>query len=144
METIEPLPDVYIQDPFHATGYYIPARALRLLAGEGTRNIDRSQAVTFTLPGATLIDEFVDTSPPWSSTPDVLIRDMSSGEEFHLPFHQLQSFQVGQLEAHPEAKTYTLPMPEALVAEMPAVVRALLQTDFTRTSADGRTETIPS
>lgn len=144
MLTDTSLPDICIQDPVHSTAYLIPSRELSRFLVRDLSIVGGDSIVTFVVSSASLFDELPDVPPPWSETPDVLIRDDETGKDFHLTFDQLQRFEVARPDVHPEAKTYTFPMPEALVAEMPAAVRALLQNAFTRSAPDGSVATVPT
>lgn len=132
------LDDVCLQDPMHETAYLIPGGVLPRFAVIDAASVTDATTVAFTVSNDSLLDEIAAGTPAsWSENPDVLIRDSDSGGEFHLTFDQLQDFEVGLPEVHPEAKTYTFPMPQALVAEMPAAVRALLQNAFTQSTPEG-------
>lgn len=138
------LSDVCIQDPVHSTAYLIPAGELNQFAVQDASIVSGEATVTFVLPTDSLIDELLDGPPQWSETPDVLIRGGEEGGGFHLTFEQLQTFEISRPDVHPEARTYTFPMPEALVAELPAAVQALLQNAFTRSAPDGSITTVPT
>ncbi len=71
-----------------------------------------------------------DVDPLASAEPNVLIRDLDSDTHYMIRFPELKKFEIDRPSDHPVAKTYTIPMPEALVEELPSAVRALLQTDF--------------
>jgi hypothetical protein len=118
--------DVCIQDPHRQTAYLIPGEELHRFSGKASVDASRD-AVTFTLSEDSLLDAVPDSPPVPHSKPGDIIRDCDRDEEFYLTFPQLQQFQVPQPDVHPVAKTFTLPMVETLVEEVPSAVRALLQ-----------------
>lgn len=127
------LRDVCIQDPRRETAYLIPGDDLSQYACDGLPDDIRAAAVTFSLSEDALFDEVPELVPVPSAEPSVIIRDADRGQECYLSFVQLQEFRIARPDVHPAAKTFTLPMAEALVQEMPSAVRALLQTDVTDT-----------
>lgn len=124
----EKLRDVCIQDPRNETAYLVPASALPEFRVDSLEDEVRTHSVTFVVSDESLFDTLPDPSVALaSSQSDVIIRNNDTSTEFHFTFEQLRRFEIDRPNVHPDAKTYTLPMPEALVEEMPAAVRALLQ-----------------
>lgn len=122
------LRDICIQDPRHETAYLIPASALEEFAHDSSAQKASAGVVTFTITYDSLVDVVPELGIGSTTEPDVILRDCDSTKEYHLTFAQLQQFQIDRPDVHPLAKTFTLPMPEALVEEMPSAMRALLQT----------------
>jgi hypothetical protein len=125
------LRDVCIQDPRRQTAYLLTAEDLKQYEATGRRS---GQFVTFTLTQDALFDMVPDHDPVDTAEPDVLIRDLDADVDYYVPFDSLKRHEIERPADHPVAKTYTIPMPEALVEELPSAIRALLQTDF---HADG-------
>lgn len=124
------LRDVCIQDPRRQTAYLLPTEALAPYR-ISHRPVDcAGQFVTFTLTDDSLFDTVSIQEPTAKTEPDVLIRDLDADTEYYIPFESLKRHEIERPGDHPVAKTYTMPMPEALVEELPSAVRALLQTDF--------------
>lgn len=132
------LRDVCIQDPRRQTAYLVPAEELapyRINHGPADCT---GQFVTFTLTDDSLFDTVPFQEPIATTEPDVLIRDLDANTEYYIPFENLKRHEIERPGDHPVAKTYTIPMPEALVEELPSAVRALLQTDFYTETPSGR------
>lgn len=126
----ERLTDVFIQDPRHETAYFIPAASVRIHHAPAIEAEFREKAVTFVLSYESLIEPLSDSSTNSAvAAPNVIIRDGDTGAEYALTFEELRGYEIERPEVHPEAKVFTLPIPEALVEEMPTAIRALLQTD---------------
>lgn len=130
----EKLRDVCIQDPRHETAYLIKAEDLEQFRVSDSPTARSGQFVTFTLTEEALFDSVPDHEPVEAIDPDVLIRDLDNDVEYYVPFGSLAHHEIERPSDHPVAKTYTIPIPEALVEELPSAIRALLQTDF---HADG-------
>lgn len=132
------LRDVCIQDPRRQTAYLVPAEALAPYRINHRPVHCTGQFVTFTLTEDSLFDTVPLQEPIATTEPDVLIRDLDADTEYYIPFESLNRHEIERPSDHPVAKTYTIPMPEALVEEMPTAVRALLQTDFYTQTPNGQ------
>lgn len=124
------LRDVCIQDPRRQTAYLIPAEALEPYRISHPPVDCAGKFVTFTLTEDSLFDTVPLQQPIATTEPDIFIRDLDADTGYYIPFESLQPHEIKRPGDHPVAKTYTIPMPEALVEELPSAVRALLQTDF--------------
>lgn len=126
----EKLRDVCIQDPRHQTAYLLKANDLEQYRVIDSPTERSGRFVTFTLTDEALFDSVPDHDPVAAIDPDVLIRDLDNDIEYYVQFDSLARHEIERPADHPVAKTYTIPMPEALVEELPSAIRALLQTDF--------------
>jgi hypothetical protein len=123
------LPDILIQDPERECAYFLLASQLEThrtskeiweRVGFGT--------VTFVIPD----ENFIEEVPPFNSCPDenpsVLIQYPHGETAYFLDFEQLQSYKVTQpLESVEYGISFVIPISVELIEELPAVMRALLQ-----------------
>lgn len=131
MTLSQKLHDVCIQDPRRRTAYFLTSSDLRdYEVDEVSAAVAEGAYITFALTDESLIDTIADADPVASAEPNILIRDLDNDTQFLIRFSELKKFQIDRPSDHPVAKTYTIPMPEALVEELPCAIRALLQTDF--------------
>jgi hypothetical protein len=120
-------PDICIQDPRHDMFYFIPRSELARFINESPI---MDGDVTFMDADDSLLDRLPDAAAVSGSTPDVVLRDADENIQYRMTFAELQEFRSERPESHPLARTFTMPMTEALVEVMPSAVRALLQTDI--------------
>ncbi|GAB3475451.1 hypothetical protein [Amycolatopsis cihanbeyliensis] len=137
MTTSQKLRDICIQDPRRETAYFLTSSDLHDYEVDAAAAASDQPYVTFALTDESLIDAMPDINPLTSAEPNVLIHDLDSDTHYMIRFSELKKFEIDRPSDHPVAKTYTIPMPEALVEELPSAVRALLQTDFHSDSGNG-------
>jgi len=126
------LPNVLIQDPARACAYYVMASNLtgHEVSPETWAKVNDG-TVTFVIPNGELIDEV----PPYLRNPElqpsVLIRFGQGQSSYFLTFDELQAYRLPQPECAPseEQISFIIPRGTELIEELPALRRALLQSN---------------
>jgi len=126
------VPNVLIQDPARRCAYYIEASELQKheVTAETWAKLDDS-TVTFVIPNGDLMDEIPSYLRNPELNPSVLIRFGQGQSAFYLGFEELQAYQIAQPEASfdDEQISFIIPRGTELIEELPALRRALLQSN---------------
>jgi len=128
----EELPGVLVQDPARCCAYSIEASELKTyeVTPETWAKLDDS-TVTFVIPDGELVDEV----PPYLRNPElnpsVLVRFGQEKGAYFLSFQDLQKYKIPQPETGfgAEQISFIIPAGTELIEELPALRRALLQSN---------------
>lgn len=127
------LPNILIQDPARGTAYFVKAEELaefRTTPATWARLNDTT--VSFVIPDGEVIDEVPSFLRVPEVEPSVLIRYSRSQSSYFLTFEDLQRFAVTQPtdSLHTsDSISFIVPRGTELIEELPALRRALLQSN---------------
>lgn len=125
------LPNVLIQDPARGRAYFVKADELANFATTPATWARLNDAtVSFVIPDGEVIDEVPSFLRTPGAEPSVLIRYSRSRSSFFLTFEDLQRFAVTQPTESlntADSISFILPRGTELIEELPALRRALLQ-----------------
>jgi hypothetical protein len=128
----ESLPTVLIQDPARVCAYCIgPDRLAAFATTPATWARLDDSTVTFVIPDGDVIDEVPSFLRVPELRPSVLIRYARGRVSFFLSNEELQSFRIEQPQASlgDDTISFIIPKGTELIEELPALRRALLQSN---------------
>ena len=126
------VPNVLVQDPARGCAYRIAAERLpsHEVTPETWARVDDS-TVTFVIPNGDLVDEVPAYLRNPELRPTVLIRFGQGQAAFFLSFEDLQAYRIPQPEVSVDDNqiSFIIPRGTELIEELPALRRALLQSN---------------
>ena len=126
------IPSVLIQDPARECAYSITASQLQEheVKPETWARLDDS-TVTFVIPNGDLVDEIPAYLRNPELDPSVLVRFGQGKNAFFLSFDELQQYKIAQPDSSfdDEQVSFIIPRGTELIEELPALRRALLQSN---------------